>query len=293
MKAMEHPAAILRTALPIQGERSVIVPWWSITKTVLSAAILKLVELGAVRLDDHFEDWPFTIRQLLQHTSGLPTYGGYAYQQAVAEGQSAWTIDALLARTNARRLLFDPGKGWAYSNIGYLLIRQLLERTTTSNIDAAIHQLVFAPLQIRNSRIALTTSDLLPTHWGNRTNYDPGWVYHGLLIGPPTDAVMFLARLLDGDLVTPELLLAMQEPRFLGGELSGRPWRTTGYGLGVMIGTMDCVGRVVGHSGGGPTSVSALYAFLDLPGRPIVAAFAQGNNEGIAEHEAVRLAKAG
>ena len=85
---------------------------------------------------------------LAGRTSGLPTYGGYAYQQAVAEGQSAWTIDALLARTNARRLLFDPGKGWAYSNIGYLLIRQLLERTTTSNIDAAIHQLVFAPLQI-------------------------------------------------------------------------------------------------------------------------------------------------
>ena len=58
-----------------------------------------------------------------------------------------------------------------------------------------------------------------------------------------------------------------------------------------MIGTMDGVGRVVGHSGGGPASVSALYTFLDLPGRPIVAAFAQGSDDGVAEHETVRLAK--
>jgi D-alanyl-D-alanine carboxypeptidase len=292
MKAIERPAAILRTALPIQGESGVMVPWWSITKSVLSAAILKLAEEDAVRLDDNFEDWPFTIQQLLQHTSGLPTYGGSAYQQAVAEGQSAWTVDALLARCNARRLLFHPGEGWAYSNIGYLFIRQLIERVTASDLDAALQQLIFAPLQIAKTRVALTPSDLLQTHWGNQTNYDPRWVYHGLLIGPPSDAVMFLARLWAGDVVRPELLSAMKVPRILGGELPGRPWRTTGYGLGLMIGMMDGVGRVVGHSGRGPASVSALYTFLDLPGRPTVAAFAQGSDAGVAEHEAVRLAKA-
>ncbi len=59
-----------------------------------------------------------------------------------------------------------------------------------------------------------------------------------------------------------------------------------------MLGTMSGVGRVVGHSGAGHDTVSALYAFLDLPGRPVVAAFAQGTNEGIAEDEAVRLALA-
>ena len=267
-------------------------PWWSITKLVLSAAVLKLVELGAVRLSDRFEDWPFTIRQLLQHTSGLTTYGGPAYQQAVAAGGPAWPVDALLARRNARRLLFQPGEGWAYSNIGYLFIRQLIERATASDIDSALKQLIFASLQITSTRVALTPSDLMQTHWGNQTNYDPRWVYHGLLIGPPTDAVTFLARLWAGDVVSPSLLSAMQDARNLGGVLPGRPWSTTGYGLGLMIGTMDGVGRVAGHSGAGPATVSALYVFLDLPGRPVVATFAQGADEGVAEHEAVRLALA-
>lgn len=57
-----------------------------------------------------------------------------------------------------------------------------------------------------------------------------------------------------------------------------------------MMGDLHGVGRVVGHSGVGHDSVSALYAFLDLPGRPVVSAFAPGTDEGIVEHEAVRLA---
>ena len=65
-------------------------PWWSITKSVLATAVLKLIDLGAMRLDAFFEDWPFTIRQLLQHTSGLTNYGGPAYQRAVASGDAVW-----------------------------------------------------------------------------------------------------------------------------------------------------------------------------------------------------------
>jgi CubicO group peptidase (beta-lactamase class C family) len=189
-------------------------------------------------------------------------------------------------------LLFEPGEGWAYSNIGYLFIRQLIERVTASDIDTALKQLIFAPLKITGARVALKPSDMMQTHWGNQTNYDPRWVYHGLLIGSPTDAVTFLARLWAGDIVSPESLLAMQEARILGGAVPGRPWSTIGYGLGLMIGAMEGVGRVAGHSGVGHDTVSALYAFLDMPGRPIVAAFAQGVDEGVAEHEAVRRALA-
>lgn len=292
MKPPDRLSAVQRAAHAIQGERSALAPWWSITKSVLSAAALKLAELGAVRLDDRFDDWPFTIRQLLQHTSGLTTHGGPAYKRAVAAGEPVWPIDELLARRNARHLLFEAGEGWAYSNIGYLFIRQLIERLTASDIDTALKQLIFAPLKITSARVALNPLDLMRTHWGNQTNYDPRWVYHGLLIGTPTDAVTFLARLWAGDVVSAGSLLAMQEVRVLGGALPGRPWSTTGYGLGLMIGTMEGVGRVAGHSGVGHDTVSALYAFLDLPGRPIVAAFAQGADEGVAEHEAVRLALA-
>ena len=79
------PSAIIRNSGKVQGEHSCLAPWWSITKSVLATAVLKLIDLGAMRLDAFFEDWPFTIRQLLQHTSGLTNYGGPAYQRAVRQ----------------------------------------------------------------------------------------------------------------------------------------------------------------------------------------------------------------
>lgn len=285
------PAAIVRASSPPQGEHSVLVPWWSITKSVLAVAILRLVDRGVLTLDARFDDWPFTIRQLLQHTSGLTDYGGPAYQKAVTNGDPVWPIDELLERQDARRLLFSPGMGWAYSNIAYLFIRQLIERTMDSDLNQVLQELIFSPMQITGTRIAQTRDDMAQTLWGNPANYDPRWVYHGLLIGPSTDAVNFLNQLLTHEFLPKSLLTAMQDRRALGGELPNRPWEDGGYGLGLMIGNMKGVGRAVGHSGVGNASVSALYAFLDLPGMPIVSAFAEGRDEGVAEHEALRLAR--
>ena len=204
-----------------------------------------------------------------------------------------WSVDELLTRRNARRLLSPPGEQWAYSNIGYLFLRQLIERTTGANLDTALRQLIFLPLHITHTRLAMTASDMEQTLWGNPTSYDPRWVFHGLLIGPPTDAVCFLDGLLAGKVISATTLAVMQEERIFGGAAPGRPWAQTGYGLELMIGKMNGAGRVVGHSGTNRDSISALYAFLDVPGRPIVAVFAQGTDAGIAEHEAVRLALAG
>ena len=82
----------------------------------------------------------------------------------------------------------------------------------------------------------------------------------------------------------------MQAMYLLGGAIPGRPWSEIGYGLGVMMGAMTGAGRAVGHSGVGPDTVSALYWFPDLPGTPVAAVFAQGSDERIVEHEALRLA---
>ncbi len=54
------------------------VPWWSLTKTALAAAALALVAGGALALDRPLPGKPFTLRQLLQHTAGVPDYGGSA-----------------------------------------------------------------------------------------------------------------------------------------------------------------------------------------------------------------------
>jgi CubicO group peptidase (beta-lactamase class C family) len=268
------------------------VPWWSFTKTVLAAAALKLVAQGSCGLDDRIDGHPYTLRQLLQHRAGVPNYGGLrSYHDAVLRGDIPWTVDELLVRVQADRLDFEPGQGWRYSNVGYLHVRQLIERIVGCDIGIALRILLFDPLGLDSVRLAANPQDLDDTVWANAAQYHPGWVYHGLLIGTPGAAVRLLHELLVGTLLPANLLAEMSTPHPLGDlPLPGRPWQATGYGLGLMIGRMEGAGIAVGHSGGGPTSVSAVYHFADLPIPCTVAAFAEGQDEGAAEFEAVRLA---
>jgi len=282
--------AILRGGSPAEGQSDALFPWWSITKSVLAAATLRLADQGRLSLDDFYRQRPYTIRQLLQHTAGLTNYGGPPYQAAVAAGDPVWPVAELLARVNADRLIFNPGEGWAYSNIGYLFVRQLIEENTGLEIDAALRGLVLEPMGITRTRIAKTPGDIEQTLWGNPHGYDPRWVYHGLLIGPPSDAAGFLRGLFSGTFLSEGARSAMKTVHALGGSIAGRPWTRTGYGLGLMMGEMGEARAVFGHSGAGHDSVSSLYCFSGLPGRPVVAVFGQGTDEGITESEAVRLA---
>jgi D-alanyl-D-alanine carboxypeptidase len=96
---------------------------------------------------------------------------------------------------------------------------------------------------------------------------------------------------MSGEVLPPELLTEMTTCYPIGGRLPGRPWETTGYGLGLMIGQMVSVGIAMGHSGAGPGSVSAVYYFGDRASPFTVAAFAQGDDEGATEKEVARLAR--
>jgi D-alanyl-D-alanine carboxypeptidase len=267
------------------------VPWWSFTKTALAAAALTLVAQGRLVLDEPIAGRPYTLRQLLSHQAGVPDYSWFAsYHQAIANGEKPWDVDELLSRAVADRLDFEPGRGWRYSNIGYLFVRQIIEQTTGGDIGSALRHLVFDALGLSSVRIVATACDLAGTAWGNRGNYDPGWVYHGLLAGTPADAASFLHRLMAGDVLPAALLTEMTTCHPLGGALPGRPWETHGYGLGLMIGRMTSVGLAVGHSGAGPGSVSAVYYFGDRKKPCTVAAFALADTEGAAENEVARLA---
>jgi CubicO group peptidase (beta-lactamase class C family) len=274
------------------------VPWWSFTKTVLAATALVLVARGRLALDEPLDARPFTLRQLLQHTTGLPDYGGVpAYHAAVAAGDDPWPADDLLHRAGADSLLFQPGEGWAYSNIGYLFVRQMIEATTGRPLGAALDDLVLGPLGVSQVAVAQTPADLAITAWGNAAQYHPGWVYHGLLIGPAASAALLLHRLLADTLLPASLQIAMTTRRPIGGSLPDRPWRSTGYGLGLMIGQCEVgigeTGRTtsadyIGHTGGGPGSSSAVYQQVD--GSRAAAVFAAVEASGLVEHHAMALA---
>lgn len=290
MERNNLPHAISLGSGPTEGESDALFPWWSITKSVLAAAVLRLADQGRFSLDDCYHHHPYTIRQLLQHTAGLNNYGGERYRAAVAAGDPVWPVAQLLARVNAGRLIFSPGKDWAYSNVGYIFVRQLIEEKVGLEIDEALRMLVLGPMGIERTRIARTPDDMKLTFWGNPHDYDPRWVYHGLLIGPPSDAVDFLRRLFSGTFLSEDARSAMKTMHRLGGSVAGRPWTKIGYGLGLMMGEMRDAGTAFGHSGAGPDSVSSLYCFSELPGSPVVAVFRHGSDEGMTESEAVRLA---
>src|SRR5262249_13691232 len=156
------------------------------TKTVLAAAALALVRDSWLALDTPLSAG-YTLRQLLQHRAGLPDYGSLRdYHAAVARHEDAWPAAALLPPAPAPRLLYPPGTGWAYSNIGYFFVRRLIEAATGKDLGAALDSLVLQPLGIRRVRFAGERTDLegvADVHY-----YDPRWVYHGLLVGPLADA---------------------------------------------------------------------------------------------------------
>ncbi|MEZ5763480.1 MAG: serine hydrolase domain-containing protein [Xanthobacteraceae bacterium] len=237
-----------------------IVPWWSFTKTVLAAAALALVRDGRLHLDDRVQGRSFTLRQLLQHRAGVANYGGLAaYHRAVDNDEEPWSVPDLLRKADAGELLFAPGEGWDYSNIGYLFVRQMIETACGASLDDALQRLIFHPLDIHGPRIAMTRDDLAAVAMGAAGSYHPGWVYHGLLVGRLDHAALTLDRLLTTDLLPRHLRDAMCAAHPLGGPLQGRPWQTTGYGLGLMIGTGPVGQKVLGHTGGGPGSTIAVY----------------------------------
>ncbi len=246
-------------------EQNALLPWWSFTKTILAAAVLILVGQNRLDLDEPIARRQYSLRNLLQHTSGLPDYGNLAeYHAAVTAGEEPWPRDELLGRLDANTLLFAPGESWAYSNVGYLFVREILEMTMQMPLDAALRALIFEPLGTPAAFIATVPDHLDKTVWGNKRGYHPGWVYHGLAIGPASSSAHVLERLLYGPVLSSDLRQQLLATISLGRRFAGRPAVAPGYGLGLMIDSQSSLGRMIGHTGQGPGSTMAVYSFPDL-----------------------------
>jgi len=266
------------------------VPWWSLTKTVLAAASLTLVAEGRLALDAPCRFGPFTLRQLLRHTAGVREYGSLAdYHEAVARNDPPWSEQELLRRVDAHQLLFAPDQSWSYSNVGYFYVRRLIEEATGEDLEDSLRRLVLGPLGVSGVRLARQPHDLIATAWGNARRYHPGWVYHGLLVGTPAEAALFVDRLLGG--AAPALRDAMSAHHAVGGPLPGRPWKTVGYGPGLCIDVNSPRGRCLGHTGEGHGSVAAAYHFPDLEPPLSIAAFADVDDPAVVERAVLDLAR--
>lgn len=242
--------------------------------------MLRLVGEGVLALDAPEPRGGYSLRQLLQHTAGVPDYGGSAdYHAAVAAGEAPWSA-ADLRRRVGETPLFSPGEGWAYSNIGYLILRERIEAATGLTLAGALSGLVFRPLGI--DAVVVETLEQAAGLPGVIAGYHPGWVYHGLAAGSVAEAARLLDGLFAGRLLPPDLLAEMTTPRLLDVPLGARPWTQPGYGLGLIVAAGE--GRVMaGHTGGGPSSSIAVYG---VEGR-VAAAFGLGEDPTAVERAVV------
>ena len=276
---------------PHQTAGTEVFPYWSFTKTIIAICALRMAQEGRIDLDRCLPDYDFSLRQLLDHTSGLPDYFTVPdYRKAVAQTEQPWTAEHLREITMAQGRLFASGKGWAYSNLGYMLARDLIEDVAQLPFANLVKQMICDPLGLDSVKLAATRHDFEHIHWQITEGYHPGWVYHGCLIGTAADAAKILHALFCGKLLNGSILAEMLVQHPLGGAIEGRPWTECGYALGLMSGQCGDVGRVIGHSGGGPFSVNAVYHFPDLQRPVTVASFTDGTNEGVAEFAAVEAA---
>ena len=106
---------------------------------MLAICSLRLTEEGLIDLDELRPGQPFTLRQLLQHRARVPEYGKLqAYHDAVSRSDPPWSRARLLEEVQSDRLDFEPGTGWAYSNLGYLFVRDAIEEVTGLNLATAL-----------------------------------------------------------------------------------------------------------------------------------------------------------
>ena len=184
---------------------------YSVTKTFLGVLCLRL-ELD---LDSPVASWidddrlpRASLRQLLNHTSGIPDYGRLpAYADAVRDSPSEpWSDDELLERALASGPDFEPGEGWAYSNTGYLLVRRIVDIAAPGGFAGALERELIRPLQLAETRLALELADLdgLVPGWSTqvgagrhdvRGRYHPRWVGHRTLVSTHADQRRFWTAL--------------------------------------------------------------------------------------------------
>lgn len=232
----------------------------SITKQFTAAAILRLVEQKKLSLDDdlsqYVPEFPLqgkkvTIRQLLNHSSGIKSYTDLGEVWAKKQPLEL-SHQELLALVAGLPFDFEPGTDFAYNNTGYYLLGMVLEKvhgTSYPRVIAALMQELALPhTRCDDSR------ELIPGRAqgyefedGVRTNdavlgmSQPGAA--GMMLSTGEDLVRWSMALAGGKVVKPESYAAMTTPLVL------KDGRDTGYGFGLMKG--EAAGRLVILHGGG------------------------------------------
>lgn len=257
----------------------------SITKTLVATVVLQLVAEGSLRLDAPVDavlpDAPadVTVRQLLDHTSGLPDHGRTAgfSDGLLRDRDRVWTPTELLSLVADYDHDFPPGTDWSYSNTGYVLLGELVHAVTGRSWAAEVRARVLDPLGMRDTWTGSAEparGTVLPGYGdgdgdGDEEDLETGGPWPsletsegaaGAVVSTATDLARFGAALFRGRLLPPELLREMVTPTRFGA-------RNAGYGLGVEVTRPDYRTTTWGNGGFLPGFRSTLQY---VPGEDLV-----------------------
>ncbi|MFI1714249.1 serine hydrolase domain-containing protein [Streptomyces litmocidini] len=252
----------------------------SITKTFTATVLLQLQAEGRLDLDDPIEKWlpgvvrgnghdgrKITVRQLLNHTSGIYSYtSDPAFQEKVfgpgflEHRYDTWTPRQLVSVAMAHRPDFEPGASWNYSNTNFVLAGMVIEKVTGRPYGKAVENRIIKPLKLRATTVPGTRSAMpepsspaysklsrdvnAPVHEVSDLNPSIAGAA-GEIISDSRDLQTFYSALLKGRLLTKGGLKEMTTTVAMSPELPN-----LGYGLGLMKEELSCGVEVWGHGGG-------------------------------------------
>ena len=257
-------------APPMDGEVRI----GSNTKTFVAVVVMQLVQEGKVGLDEPIETYlpglikgegidgsKITVRQLLQHTSGLPEYTDTTPGSGDIFQVKAHYIPPrdLLGTALGKPAAFEPGTQWKYTNTNYIVLGMLVERVSQRPVGEQIDERIVKKLGLSHTYFpAPGDRSIKGTHpqgyhlsaegkLEDITEMDPagGWAA-GAMVSTPSELNTFFQAVFDGRLLTQASIDEMKNGAVDASSYLGPG---TVYGLGLIGTPLSCGGTSWGHGG--------------------------------------------
>ncbi len=229
----------------------------SITKVFTSIATLTLVDEGLLNLDAPVAEYvtrvevsaEITVRDLLQHTSGLPNFTSHPtfYARMVDDPSRAFEPEETFDLVADDELLFEPGSQFEYSNSNYLVLGVLIEEVTGRSAAQELRSRIMDPLEMTDTYLSGFEAGPDPfgsftTLYGSKQPIDfeytsiesDAWTA-GAMVSSAGDLHKLFTALVSGDLVSNASFIAMTSD--------------DAYGFGLITGG-GASDSLIGHDGG-------------------------------------------
>lgn len=279
MANLEHDIAISSTSVFRTG---------SVSKQFTAMAIAILAQRGELDLDvDVHEYLPdlreyghkVTIRQMLHHLAGMGDYDPELFRKADGSefrfgNEDYWTISEFYDAVTRVPLILTPGEKWQYSNLGYFLLAQVVERVTGKTLREFAAVEIFGPLRMQASFFNDNVNQPVPQRADGYRLMDDGsfeiymtnldWVGDGGVYTNLDDFIKWDQNFYDnklglggGDLIN---MVTTPHPDAV---VNSRLIQNAHYAFGLQVGSLHGA-AVIGHSGGWVAFSSVYQRFPEL-----------------------------